>query len=79
VAKDLLKKPVTFLCLQCHAGHGNNTHSNIVTGYPTTGALTPSSNPLNMQRAFFTDCTHCHNQIHGSDRASASSHPFFMR
>jgi len=21
VAKDLLRKPVTFLCLQCHAGH----------------------------------------------------------
>ena len=76
VAKDLLRKPVTFLCLQCHAGHGNTTHSNIVAGYTTSGHF---NSPTDLQKGFYTDCTHCHNQIHGSDRASASGHGTFMR
>ena len=72
VAKDLLRKPVTFLCLQCHAGHGNNSHAAITTG---SGIVTAAA----FQKAFYTDCTHCHTQIHGSDQASVTGSSTFMR
>jgi DmsE family decaheme c-type cytochrome len=72
VAKDLLRKPVTFLCMQCHAGHATNTHGN-------PAADTTQSTRINAQRAFFTDCTHCHAQVHGSDHATVTGHGFFMR
>ena len=82
VAKDLLRKPVTFLCLQCHAGHAfsstgfnglpttgtGSNHGDIVNGSPS-GPSTKTYTAANFQKAFYTDCTHCHNQIHGTDRA----------
>lgn len=61
VANNLLKQPSPFLCLRCHSGH---------RGGPTfhDGGLLPdfAANPA-VQQAFYTDCTQCHSQIHGSD------------
>ncbi|MCA9245457.1 MAG: hypothetical protein KDA42_00050 [Planctomycetales bacterium] len=66
VANNLLHQPATFLCLRCHTGHRVGP-----TFGPHTGAgvgdvgTTPS-----MQAAFYSDCTQCHAQIHGSDLPS---------
>ncbi len=54
VVKELLKQPPTFLCLRCHSGHNGSHHVKLVQ--------IPSH-----QAAFYTDCTQCHHQIHGSD------------
>lgn len=73
VANNLLKQPTTFLCLRCHTGH-------------RTSPVGPNHTPLlgdvgvspALQRAFFTDCTQCHAQIHGSDLPSPhAGHAFF--
>jgi DmsE family decaheme c-type cytochrome len=86
VAKNLLRKPVTFLCLQCHAGHGmsssgagtGSNHGDIVNGSPSVG--TPKIvSAAAFQKAYMTDCTHCHAQVHGSDRASVTGHGDLMR
>jgi DmsE family decaheme c-type cytochrome len=49
----MLRYQEPFLCLQCHSGHA------------------PQRNPLGMssayKRAYYTRCTTCHSQIHGSD------------
>ena len=74
VANNLLRQPTTFLCLRCHTGH-------------RTSPLGPNHTPLlgdvgtnpNLQRAFFTDCTQCHSQIHGSDVPSPHAPNVFMR
>jgi DmsE family decaheme c-type cytochrome len=57
VAKQLLKQPPVFLCLRCHSGHNGSHHVHL-------GSL-PSHRP-----AFYTDCTQCHHEIHGSDLPS---------
>jgi DmsE family decaheme c-type cytochrome len=82
VANNLLHQPTTFLCLRCHSGH--RTGSSAVTpGFPSThpgGAqladvgVTPS-----LQRAYYTDCSQCHSQIHGSDVPSPHLPHAFMR
>jgi len=61
VANNLLRQPATFLCLRCHTGHrkGPAFHDALYLGDIGTS---PSS-----QAAFYTDCTQCHSQIHGSD------------
>ncbi|MDX1776635.1 MAG: DmsE family decaheme c-type cytochrome [Desulfobulbales bacterium] len=56
VNNNLLKLSQPYLCLQCHVGH--RTSANPVTG-ETKGA-------------FYTRCTDCHSQIHGTDIPSAS-------
>ncbi|KKK87071.1 hypothetical protein LCGC14_2756900, partial [marine sediment metagenome] len=56
VADNLLRQPTTFLCLRCHSGH-RRRH-----GFSDIDAN------VDMQQAFYTDCTLCHTQIHGSDR-----------
>ena len=74
VANNLLRQPATFLCLRCHTGH-------------RTGPSGPNHAPLlgdvgtdpKLQRAFYTDCTQCHSQIHGSDRPSPHTSHVFMR
>jgi len=53
VFADLLKVQEPFLCLQCHAGH--------------TDIGTPTSPTATIKGAFYTRCTNCHSQIHGSD------------
>ncbi len=55
VADNLLQQPTTFLCLRCHSGH-RRRHS-----------FSDIDNNVDMQNAFYTDCTLCHTQIHGSD------------
>jgi DmsE family decaheme c-type cytochrome len=61
VANNLLRQPAMFLCLRCHTGHRNNAH------FPDI-----DTNPAG-RAAFFTDCTNCHTQIHGSDVPAPSS------
>lgn len=60
VANNLLLQPTTFLCLRCHSGHrARHDYSSIDDRAPVT------------QDAFYTDCTVCHTQIHGSDLPSS--------
>jgi DmsE family decaheme c-type cytochrome len=64
VTNNLLRQPVTFLCLRCHTGHrkGPNFHdATLLQDIGTDPAL---------QAAFYSDCTQCHQQIHGSDLPS---------
>ena len=66
VANNLLRQPATFLCLRCHSGHRVG---------PTSGAhrfagLDDVGTNLGQQRAFYSNCTDCHAQVHGSDLPS---------
>ncbi len=49
----LLQKGQPFACLECHAGHAD--------------PFAPASPSEGFKRAFYTRCTDCHSQIHGSD------------
>jgi DmsE family decaheme c-type cytochrome len=53
VFADMLKVQEPFLCLQCHAGHSD--------------FASPSSPSVEIQAAYYTRCSNCHTQIHGSD------------
>jgi DmsE family decaheme c-type cytochrome len=78
VAKDLLRQPVTFLCMRCHPGHANNSEAKILDVInPVTGKVT--TNNASFRKAFYTDCTACHADIHGTNSASASGHGTLMR
>jgi len=73
VANNLLRQPTTFLCLRCHSGHRTSplgpNHALLLGDVGTNPAL---------QRAFYSDCTQCHAQIHGSDLPSPHlPHAFF--
>jgi DmsE family decaheme c-type cytochrome len=73
VANNLLKQPATFLCLRCHSGHRT------VPGHPGGAPLDDvAANPV-LQRAFYTDCTQCHSQIHGTDLPSPHLPKALMR
>lgn len=62
VADNLLKQPTTFLCLRCHVGHNRSNHP---------GGVDPDIDGVPQVRAaLYTDCTACHQQIHGSDLPS---------
>jgi DmsE family decaheme c-type cytochrome len=82
VTNNLLRQPATFLCLRCHPGH-NAVHSpgtrlsadNSTT--PGTGLLIAQNQSL--RQGFYTDCTQCHAQVHGTDRVSQSGNTFFTR
>jgi hypothetical protein len=68
---------VTFLCLRCHTGHRTSpsgpNHTLLL------GDVGNDPDPARrLQRAFFTDCTQCHANIHGSDLPSPHRpHAFF--
>jgi len=67
VANDLLRQPTTFLCLRCHSGHRRrHGFANI-------------DDNVDAQAAFYTDCTQCHTQIHGSDLPGPVRKQDFMR
>ena len=70
VANNLLKQPATFLCLRCHAGHYRGAHhpgkASDFLGVGTPGATTSAS----LRRPLYTDCTLCHQQIHGTNQYS---------
>lgn len=73
VANNLLHQPATFLCLRCHTGHRTSplgpNHAALLGDVGTSPSL---------QAAFYTDCTQCHAQIHGSDLPSPHvPHAFF--
>jgi DmsE family decaheme c-type cytochrome len=74
VADNLMRQPTTFLCLRCHTGHRTSplgpNHAPLLGDVGTNPAL---------QRAFFSDCTQCHSQIHGSDVPSPHLPHAFMR
>jgi DmsE family decaheme c-type cytochrome len=58
VADNLLRQPTTFLCLRCHAGHrGMRRNIDDVQLY---------------RPAFYTNCTQCHSQVHGSNLPAAT-------
>jgi len=63
VANNLLRQPTTFLCLRCHTGH--RTAPNF--GPHTSAGLVDVGKSPSLQRAFYSDCSQCHSQIHGSD------------
>jgi DmsE family decaheme c-type cytochrome len=64
VANNLLRQPATFLCLRCHTGHRKGPNFHDATLLQDVG-MDPA-----LQAAFYTDCTQCHQQIHGSDLPS---------
>jgi DmsE family decaheme c-type cytochrome len=76
VTNNLLRQPATFLCLRCHTGHrtgpppGGPNHDPLMHDVGTSPAL---------QAAFYTDCTQCHSQIHGSDLPTPHLPKAFMR
>lgn len=57
VTKQLLRQPPTFLCLRCHSGHNGSHHVKL--------QQLPSHQP-----AFYTNCTQCHHEVHGSNLPS---------
>jgi DmsE family decaheme c-type cytochrome len=65
VANNLLRQPATFLCLRCHTGHRKGPTGPNHTPLMGDVGTSPAS-----QAAFYTDCTQCHQQIHGSDLPS---------
>ena len=66
VANNLLRQPATFLCLRCHPGHNGSTHR-------SAAAIAPAESEYRSHRfaqPVYTNCTQCHQQIHGTDRIS---------
>jgi len=61
----LLREP--FLCLQCHPTHP-------IVSAPPAAATTAAQ-----KTAFYTRCTDCHSQIHGSDLPSPSGQGHFIQ
>jgi DmsE family decaheme c-type cytochrome len=62
VNNNMLKVSEPFLCLQCHTGHTT-----------TSDAVTKKS-----KGAYYTRCTDCHSQIHGTDLPSTSGKGKFI-
>ena len=58
VANNLLRQPATFLCLRCHNGHRGPRGSRNIDEVPEARA------------PFYTDCSQCHSQVHGSDHVN---------
>jgi DmsE family decaheme c-type cytochrome len=73
VQNNLLIQPTTFLCLRCHSGHrtGPAFHDAKLLGDIGTSPQ--------LQKAFYSDCTQCHSQIHGSDVPSPNNAHAFAR
>lgn len=66
VSNNLLRQPTTFLCLRCHAGHRSSHHVNI--------DVQPQ-----LRAPFYSDCTQCHSQVHGSDLPANTRNPRMLR
>jgi hypothetical protein len=52
------------LCLRCHAGHRASPSEHFGIGTSDIDGNT------GLRQVFYTDCTNCHGQIHGSDLPS---------
>jgi DmsE family decaheme c-type cytochrome len=73
VANNLLHQPTTFLCLRCHSGHRAAPSEHFGMG-------TSDIDAFDWQRpVLYTDCTQCHQQIHGSDLPSQQRTGAFLR
>lgn len=66
VANNLLRQPPAFLCLRCHTGHRVPPGDHFGLGVADI-----DGNP-GVRSAYYSDCTQCHQQIHGSDLPSQS-------
>lgn len=66
VNNNLLHQPPAFLCLRCHTGHRVNPVTGNHFGLPVADI---DNNPL-LRPAYYSDCTQCHDQVHGSDLPS---------
>jgi hypothetical protein len=52
----------------CHLAHNEHGTAPPPAAPPGTNTLNDMGAPLAAaRRALFTDCTHCHTQVHGSD------------
>jgi DmsE family decaheme c-type cytochrome len=69
IYNNLLTVAVPFLCLQCHSGHNPG---------PTSTCTTPSCVETR-RMTYYTRCTDCHSQIHGTDLPSASGNGRFTQ
>lgn len=67
VANNLLRQPPAFLCLRCHTGH-RVAPADHLGGF---GGADIDGVP-GLRSAYYSDCTQCHDQIHGSDLPSQS-------
>ena len=65
VNNNLLAQREPYLCLQCHHSHRINSDPLVTTP--------------EIKRAFYTRCTDCHSQIHGSDLPSTSGAGSFIQ
>ncbi|MCP2605258.1 DmsE family decaheme c-type cytochrome [Candidatus Aminicenantes bacterium AH-873-B07] len=59
IANNLVKQNEPYLCMQCHPGHEDYYHPAV-------------TNP-EWRISFYTKCTQCHSQIHGSDFPSMTT------
>lgn len=66
VQNNLLAQSQPFLCMKCHAGPHTGQ---AISGSPDPGVLSESQ-PQGFAQ-YYTECTDCHAQIHGSDEHSA--------
>lgn len=66
VVNNLLRQTQPYLCMQCHPGHRGDHRW-----------YTLSSKEY--RQAFYSKCTYCHSQIHGTDLPSQSGHGTFIR
>ena len=73
VANNLLRQPPVFLCLRCHTGHNRPTAATHIGGNPNPVADLNAN--ATFRPVFYTDCTQCHTQVHGSDVPSPAT-PF---
>ncbi len=75
VANNLLKQNEPFLCLQCHDMHFHTQ----LAGEEGSGSGTPEhpgrswkSDRYSGKKSFLTNCSQCHQSIHGTDNPSQS-------
>lgn len=61
--RHLLTQSQPFLCLQCHEGHRTASTT-------SAGSI---ANATASRSAYYTRCTDCHSQIHGTDIPSATT------
>ncbi len=65
-------------CRTCHSAHGSANNNLLTVPMPFlclqchTGHTTSASDTSQIKAAFYTRCTDCHSQIHGSDLPAAS-------
>jgi DmsE family decaheme c-type cytochrome len=70
VANNMLKQPPVFLCLRCHVGHRRTVPA---TSHPTISGVADIDHSPNLRPDFYTNCTQCHSQVHGSDVPSPTT------